>query len=238
MNKRTEEILAALVKEYIESASPIGSFTLVKDYNFPFSSATIRTEMAALEELGYLFSPHTSAGRIPTEKGYRYYVDNFIEEPDFTTRESLVLKKKILAFLPRFEKMLNAASKAITDVTGNASLLESEGIVYKSGIVNLLRQPEFKKEKYAIGVAEIFENLDEVLKEIPDNLTEAEIYIGKENPVGKGANCSMVFAKFETPFLNRGTIGIIGPTRMSYEKNLGVVRYVKNIFENELEGVI
>jgi len=238
MNKRTEEILAALVREYVDSASPIGSFTLVKDYNFPFSPATIRAEMALLEDLGYLFSPHTSAGRIPTEKGYRYYVDNFIEHPEFVSREALALKKRILAFSPKFEKMLNAASKAITDITGNAALVESGGIVYKSGIVNLLRQPEFKTEDYALGVAEIFENLDEVIKEIPDTLEEAEIFIGNESPFGKKANCSMVFVRFETNYSNSGTIGIIGPTRMSYEKNLSIVRFVKNIFEKELEGVI
>lgn len=228
MDPRTSEILAAIIREYVETASPIGSFTLLREFNFPFSAATIRNEMALLEERGYLSSPHTSAGRIPTEKGYRYYVENFINESDLSQRESEALKKRILSFSPNYERMLNQAAKTLAEFTGNAGLAGDNGIVYHHGIANLLRQPEFRREDYAIGVAEIFDNLDQLVREIPDN-KEVEIYIGQENPIGKSANCSIIVSRFLTPFETKGFLGIIGPTRMSYDRNMDVVNLAKSV---------
>jgi len=231
MHQRTEEILNALIVEYIETATPVGSFSLLKEYNFPFSSATIRAEMASLEDLGFLTSLHTSSGRIPTEKGYRYYVETFTETDSLRKRETEAFRKRIISFSPNFERMLDMTARTMAEFSGNAGMVAENGIVYHSGIANLLRQPEFKKEEYALGVAEIFDNLNSIVKEIPEG-EELEVLIGHENPIGKSANCSMVISNFITQLNTKVILGIIGPTRMSYEKNMQIVKIARDVLIN------
>ncbi|MCL5093578.1 MAG: hypothetical protein M1355_00355 [Patescibacteria group bacterium] len=229
MDERTAEILSALVREYIDTGLPVGSFTLREGYGFSFSSATIRAEMAMLEELGFLTHPHTSAGRIPTEKGYRFFVENFLEEDALSQREEDVLEKKISS-QAGFGKMLDAAAQVVTEITTNAGITGANGIIYRYGISNLLRQPEARFSDFAVGVAEIFDRIAEFIREVPKD-EEFQIYIGRENPIGKNANCSMIVSCFETPEKERGLVGVLGPTRMNYDRNKAVIEIVKKIFE-------
>lgn len=233
MDSRTQDILEAVVREYINTAVPVGSVTLRESFNFPFSSATIRSVMVDLEGLGYISQPHTSAGRVPTEMGYRHFIDNLEGEFQITAREEEAFKKRLLAMQSDFEKMLNASAKLLSEVTTNVGIAGTNDMVFKYGISNLLRKPEHKDEDYALGVAEIFDNIDEVIKEIPQDV-EIEVYVGEENPIGKKAGCSLVVSRFETPYGTRGFLGVLGPTRMSYERNLSLVNLIKEILEGEV----
>ena len=175
MDERSQAILEAVIHDYVDTAMPVGSFSLREQHSFPFSSATIRSVFSDLEDLGYLMQPHTSAGRVPTEKGYRYFVDSLGEDfLDITEREELAIEKKILSMQTSFEKMLDTAAKLISEMTSNAGIAGTNEMVFKHGISNLLKKPELKREDYAVGVAEIFDNISEVIKEVPQGV-EVEV---------------------------------------------------------------
>lgn len=231
MDDRSQAILEAVIRDYIDTASPVGSFNLREHYDFPFSSATIRSVLSDLESLGFLSQPHTSAGRVPTEKGYRYFLDNLDEESsELSEREKVVLEKRILSMRTSFEKMMDTSAKMLSEVTSYAGITGTSEYTFKYGISNLLKMPEINEKDYAVGVAEIFDNIDEVIREIPQDV-EVEVYVGSENPIGKKAGSSLVVSRFLTPFNTKGFLGILGPTRMSYEKNMSAVREVKEILE-------
>ncbi|MGI6097188.1 MAG: heat-inducible transcriptional repressor HrcA [Dethiobacteria bacterium] len=124
LNERKKQILYAVVKEHVNNAEPVGSRTLARRYNLGFSSATIRNEMADLEEMGYLKQPHTSAGRIPSEKGYRYYVDFLMEVPALTEEEEIRLNKALkLEKMREIEQIIQNVSKGLSEITNYTSLV-------------------------------------------------------------------------------------------------------------------
>lgn len=232
MDERSHKILEAVIREYIDTAEPVGSFHLREEYGFPFSSATIRSVLSDLEGLGYVFQPHTSAGRVPTEKGYRFFVDLFGEDiSDIKAkREELAFRKKMLAMSSSFEKMLDTTAKLLSETSSNAGIAGTNEYVFKYGISNLLKEPEHKNKDYAVGVADIFDKINDVIREVPDSI-EVDVYVGGENPIGKKAGCSLVVSRFLTPYNTKGFLGILGPIRMSYERNLTLVNLAKDILE-------
>lgn len=232
MNEREQKILEAIVREYIITASPVGSLSLRRQYSFPFSPATIRNVMSNLEELGYIFQPYTSAGRVPTEKGYRFYV-NLMKDKDslISFRELEALKKKIFALSSSYEKMLEFSAKLLTDLSLNAGIAGTSEQFFKYGISNLMKEPEAKHEEYSRGVAGIYEHFENIAEEVQDERTE--VFIGDEGPFGKDAGCSVIFSKFMTPFGITGFVGILGPIRMNYEKNIALVSFVKDILKGK-----
>lgn len=230
MDTRTKDILEAIIDEFVDTAEPVGSLNLQEARRFSFSPATLRAEMALLEDLGFLTHPHTSAGRIPTQKGYRFYVDNFLDEFPVNFREIEAIRKTILSFSNSFEKLLSNTAQTLASLTGNAGFIYFNGIVYSKGLSNLLRLKEFSSQKYAVGVSEIIDNLEEIVKVVPEN-KKLEIFIGAESPVAKDANCSILVSRFFTKTDQQGFVGIIGPTRMNYEKNLGILNIIKRLLE-------
>lgn len=234
MDTRKEAILEAIVREYVETGIPVGSLVLTSKYQFPFSTATIRAEMAELEQAGYLTHPHTSAGRIPTEAGYRYYVDMLKAEEALLAREEMAARKRLLSMHGAYSRQLETASEILSDLTRNVGFAGSAGEIFTHGLSNLFAQPEFLDPFRVLKTAELIDNLTELLNELPRNIDE-RIYIGSETPIGKSSGCSIILSQFHTPFGSRGLVGVIGPMRMEYERNLSAVKEVKNILEEKDE---
>ena len=234
MDSRKEAILEAIIREYVETGVPIGSFSIAEKYSFPFSSATIRAEMSELERLGFLTHPHTSAGRIPTEKGYRYLVDLIEEEEKLLEREGLVAKKRIESIEDSFERQLQSASQVLSEITKNMGFAGTNKEIFSYGLGNLFSYPELLDPERLLKTADLIDNLSHFVKELPRN-AETRVYIGSEMPIGKSAGCSVLVSRFESPFGHLGYLGIIGPTRMSYEKKLSAISEVKNILEKKSE---
>lgn len=232
MDSRKEAILEAIVREYVEASVPVGSLILTEKYQFPFSSATIRAEMAELERLGFLTHPHTSAGRIPTEKGYRYYVNMMAEEEKLLAREELVAQKRITSMQDRYEKQLETASEVISDLTRNIGFAGLSGEIFYHGLRYLLSQPEFLDPIRILKAGELVDNLTRLIEEIPYS-ENPHIYIGSEIPVGKSAGCALVLSGFKAPSGHAGIVGVLGPMRMPYRHNLSVISEVKSLLENK-----
>ena len=236
---RQTQILVAIIEQYAEVASPVGSVTLAK--LFEVSSATIRSEMAKLEELGLITQPHTSAGRIPTDKGYRFYVSRLTEENQGGDEQILLnasnskdnlrgfraISSRVSAQNDRADHAIRSAVDSLVEITGNLGLATIGDQLYMNGIYNLFSQPEFESGEAVQSVAQLLDNLEPWLREVAPN-EPLNVYIGSENPIGKSSGASLIISKFESPFSENSYIGVLGPTRQNYGK---VVRLVQKTGE-------
>jgi heat-inducible transcriptional repressor len=233
MTTRQEQILRAIVEQYAEVASPVGSSLLARA--FGVSSATIRSEMAELEKLGFIKQPHTSAGRIPTDKGYRFYVNNVSEDNTVqkVTRAERALTSRVHhGGLP--EQTIKNAVDTLVELTHNLGLATIGDRLYMSGLSNLFGQPEFMHPGQVQEVASLLDNLEPWLQEAAPN-KPLSVFIGKENPIGRGAGCSLIISKFSSPYSDKSYIGVLGPTRQSYRNVMGLVQHAGKSLEAILE---
>lgn len=228
MTKRQIEILGSIVEQYAEVASPVGSSLLAKV--FDVSSATIRSEMAELEKLGFISQPHTSAGRIPTDKGYRYYVNNVSEAPskEESRAEKALTSRVSHAGLP--EQTIRNAVDTLVELTHNLGLATIGEQLYMSGLSNLFGQPEFIHPEQVQEVARLLDNLEPWLQETAPN-KPLSVFIGQENPIGRGAGCSLIISKFRSPYSDRSYVGVLGPTRQSYKNTMHLVQHAGRSLE-------
>jgi transcriptional regulator of heat shock response len=244
LDKRKEGILAIVIQSYIAKGMPIGSQTVSRNYKLDLSPATIRNEMAGLEETGYLTQPHTSAGRIPTDKGYRYYVNYLmkikkiareqidkIEKECFTEVETL---KEIIAL----EKIVARISRALSNLTNYTGIalfpeLESNRLGYQDrlcleGSWHILDYPEFRDFDSIKRMFEAFEKKSQILEILTEDIEEEGVHIriGSENRYCELQNCSLVTSRYGVKDEMVGSLGIIGPVRMDYERVVPVVSFL------------
>lgn len=327
LDERKTKILQAVIRNYLETGEPVGSRTISKYTDLNLSSATIRNEMADLEELGYILQPHTSAGRIPSDKGYRFYVDSLMAQKErevYEMQEMLLERQdkmetmlkqmaKVLATSTQYATMISApqtgrnklkfiqlsrvdenqllavivvegnviknsilqVNEALTDETllklnillnthlngrcmeeinlGMISALKMQaGIhgeivsevldavadaikadedleIYTSGTNNIFKYPELSDGQKASRLVSAFEEKDALTELVHETLSDSQgtgiqVYIGEEAPVQGMQDCSVVTATYELGEGMKGTIGIIGPKRMDYEKVVGTLQ--------------
>jgi heat-inducible transcriptional repressor len=233
LRERQQRILQAIVEQYAEVASPVGSSLLAKV--FGVSSATIRSEMADLERLGYIAQPHTSAGRIPTDKGYRFYVNNLAENAPETAAERRA--EKALATRVSSggvtDHVIKNAVDTLVELTHNLGLATIGDQLYMSGLSNLFGQPEFINNEQVREVASLLDNLEPWLYEAAPN-EPLSVYIGQENPIGRSAGCTLIVSRFRSPHSDRSYIGVLGPTRQSYRDVMMLVRRTGEALEEVL----
>lgn len=221
LTPRQQKLLGAIIEQYAEVASPVGSSLLAKA--FDVSSATIRAEMVELEKQGYIKQPHTSAGRVPTDKGYRYYVNQVQEEPAIkdSRRQKALSARVSETGVP--EQTIKTTVDTLVELTHNLGLATIGPQLYMSGLSNLFGQPEFMNKGQVQEVARLLDNLEPWLREAAPN-KPLNVYIGQENPIGRGAGCSLIISKFRSPYSDESYIGVLGPTRQSYR---GTIRFVE-----------
>ena len=337
LDERKVKILDAIIRNYLATGEPVGSRTISKYTDLNLSSATIRNEMADLEEMGYIAQPHTSAGRIPSDKGYRLYVDHLMEEKD---KEISEMKDFVIEKTEKMEKVLKQAAKLLANNTNYATLVsapaysknkikfiqlsvvsdtqllavivmnsnvvknqmidisepldnetvlklnillntslnglsmdeinlgtiallkEQAGIhseivshvldtlvqtisetedlqIYTSGATNILKYPELSDSDSVSSLLSTFEEKEELQSLVTESLSDNEnetgiqVYIGNETPVQTMKDCSVVTAVYDLGEGVKGTIGIIGPKRMDYEKVMDNLKTLKS----QLDGI-
>lgn len=243
MTDRQSKLLISLVEQYAEVAAPVGSLLLAK--TFGVSSATIRSEMAKLEEMGFIEQPYTSAGRIPTDKGYRYYVNSITEgggdgsHGQSSHKPSAKINRSTKAIDIRVRsagqaaQTIKTAVDSLVDITHNMSIATIGDQLYMSGISNLFSQPEFANGQAVREVAQLIDNLEPWLEEASPN-KPINVYIGSENPIGKASGCSLIISRFRSPYSDRSYIGVVGPTRQSYKQVMGLVQHAGQLLERVL----
>jgi len=266
---RQENLLDKIISIYIRSAEPISSSLLEKIGQFKVSSATIRSEMNELEHRGYLVQLHTSSGRIPTDRAYRRYVNNLIENSNFEPEPDI--RRKIRYVLHNAGDNPREVSKTVAQLLSNLSdnlvitnIAEADDF-YKTGLSSLFELPEFREFDKAFRLTSFFdefENLFDKIErvfftEIPgdrDSIERAKaplnkkllrdarepsprndikrvdnnfkIIIGKENTIADIRDESVILARYNLPNDHTGSLTLIGPTRMDYKKNIGLIKCV------------
>lgn len=220
-----------MIEEYTESAIPVGSKILADKYKFHLSAATIRNNMNELEKTGYLYQPHTSAGRIPTDKGYRFFVEEIMPEQKLNPAEQKKLQAEILKLKAHNQQLSRTAARLMSALSGSLVISGVKKDFYDFGISELLENPEFRQADEFCRIAQaldsIDENIDAILKKVKNN--ETKIFIGHENPIKEISNCSMVVSPYKNKKGEQGVLAIVGPKRMRYAKNKSLLDYFKKI---------
>ena len=232
MRERQKQILTAIIEQYAEVAVPVGSSLLAKV--FGVSSATIRAEMAELEQLGFIRQPHTSAGRIPTDKGYRFYVNNLTETGEAAPErggERALNARLQDGGMP--ERAIRNAVDTLVELTHNLGLATIGNQLYISGLGNLFGQPEFIGGQQVQQVANLLDNLEPWLREAAPN-EPLNVFIGSENPIGKTSGATLIVSRFRSPYSDQSYIGVLGPTRQSYGRVMRLVRHAGAMLEEVL----
>lgn len=231
MNKRQEKILSAVVEEYTEKVVPVGSKILSEKYGLKMSPATIRNDMAVLSKEGFLYQPHTSAGRIPTDKGYRYFVEKIMSDHPLSLAEQKNLQAELLKLKAQKNKLSKVTAKLLSSLSGAFVISGAKDDACEFGIKELLDNPEFREADEFCKVAELLDRVDENVSDILSKMTDGKtrIFIGKENPIKNISNCSMVVSPYNSKSGKKGVLAIVGPKRMNYAKNKSLLEYMKKI---------
>jgi len=233
MNDRQQKILAAVIEEYTQTAVPVGSQVLVGKYKFKVSPATIRNDMTALEDDGYLYQPHISAGRIPTDKGYRYFVEEVMKDKILSKEEQQKMQREFLKLKAQNTRLTRTTAKLLSHISGNFAI---SGLIDNDefsdfGMRELMEEPEFKELDEMCRLVEMLDYVDERFDQLTKNMREGEtrIFIGQENPIQAASNCSMIVSPYTLKSGEKGILALIGPKRMEYAKNKSMIEYVKKL---------
>lgn len=231
MEKLTErqiQILKSLIREFIDTAQPVGSETLEKKYNLSISPATIRNEMGKLSQAGYLTQPHTSSGRMPTPKALRYYVENLMAPKKLSVTEEVAVKEKVWDYRYQLDKCLRQATKALAQKTGTLALAATDqGDFFSSGMARVLDMPEFfdiDLTKGLLSALDEFEFWESLFFKTQDD-DPLHILLGAELDQELLKPCGFVFSCFEIPPESKGAIGVVGPSRLDYPTVVPTVKY-------------
>ncbi len=232
LTPRQQELLEALVDEYIETAEPVGSDTLDRRYNLGVSPATLRSEMVRLTDLGYLKKPHASSGRTPTAMGMKYYVQELMKPKELPVKDEVSIKERLWEDRFEYARLMQEACRALASYTHSLGIVVTdEGDIFTAGTANILDMPEF----YDIDVAkEVLTVVDE-----PSRLEEIVALCQGDDPVhvimGEDigheflAPVGFVFTRFEAGRGHRGLLGVVGPMRLNYSLVVPTIHYVSNL---------
>ncbi len=233
LTARQAEVLARIIEIYAELTTPVGSKMLCQD--FECSSATIRSEMAQLEKLGYIKQPHTSSGRYPTDKGYRYYVNTLKNQSNqLMSRGYMGIERAINSLSDNREAMIRRAVSMLENISGNTAFIYDRKNIYFSGLRRLFAQPELRDHARSMDAARFLDSLAEWLSrsELEKKTT---VFIGMENPVIGTSGLTMIVTGFGRNQPAANYLGIVGPTRQSYRKVIMTVGFISNLLEEVLE---
>jgi len=241
ITSRQEALLASIIREYIGTAEPVSSKFLEKMGFFGLSSATIRAEMNELERLEYLAQLHTSGGRIPTDRAYRFFVDNLMDEAGLEPAADCKRKiKRAFYEMGSDPREINkTVAQLLSELSDNLVItgVPEQADFFKVGLSSLFEFPEFREFGKAIRLTSFFDGFEEMFDRLEkefwggstpfagDNGEDIKVFIGRENPVRSIRDETVMLAKYDLPHNFRGSLTLVGPTRMDYGKNIGLIRY-------------
>ncbi|MFA5124706.1 MAG: hypothetical protein WC473_02680 [Patescibacteria group bacterium] len=225
MEARQEQLLKAIVDEYVKTAQPVGSSHLVEKYFPDLSPATIRNELAELESQGLIYQPHTSAGRIPTILGYQYYINYFVIDSHISAKDRQELSGLNLT---KNHESIKTLAKQLAGLSEQTIIIAfSANDLYYTGLSHLFRQPEFTNLSLVCTMSDIIDNLDRVINwYFPQADEMPQILIGDTCPFGRDASAIIALAELSGQPL---VISVLGPLRMDYKRNLGLIKHAQEL---------
>jgi len=238
ISSRQADILEKVTQEYIKSAKPVSSQLLEEKYSFNICPATIRNEMQKLTDEKYLFQPHTSAGRVPTDKGYRFFVDNLQQEKTTgldSAKQGGILNvsviKDIFGSGNIFEQIFQvskflAETSSVFAITG---LLDKK-FSSKQGWEQIIKEPEFEDKDLIFRFADLLKDFEKDINGLGIN-SNINIYIGQESPFRKSKDFSIIISKCHFPE-QEGFVSLLGPKRMIYQKNIDLIESLTRFLQD------
>ena len=232
---RKDRILAIVIGRYIKTVSPVGSQYITEEHDLDVSPATVRNILADLEEEGYLTHPHTSAGRMPTQQGYRYYVDHLMDEIQLLEEEKRRISQEHKRHMNQLEVLMEKTSQVISDLTHYTSIVsldDGDGHQHKiickgtSYVVGYPDSTDIVKIQAILKILEEKERLMELINRALEK--KIEIYIGHEMALKDMESCSLAISHFEKDGI-KGRIAVLGPTRMQYDRVVSTLEYISQI---------
>ncbi|MEK7618559.1 MAG: hypothetical protein AAB410_05445 [Patescibacteria group bacterium] len=231
LTNRQAKILAAIVKENSDSGKAVGSKDLADKYSFGLSAPSIRNEMQALEKQDFIKQRHTSAGRVPTDKGYRYFVNQLMDRFKLSLEEQNRLKKELVKLQMAHVEMGRRIAKLLSESTQQASFAILPEEVSTMGLSNILDNPALPAGD-AKEIAKFFDDIDQYAEKMVSDYSgelSPKTFIGKELQLSKNSDYSMMVSGLKLPSGKKGVIGLIGPKSMKYEKNLSLMEYISKL---------
>lgn len=226
LDSRQQIILQNIIEDYIQTAEPVGSKRISEICGIRISPATIRNEMSELEKMGFLRQQHTSSGRVPTESAYQYYLKNIVK-PSCSKSDFEVLQTN-MSDAETTESAIKTLAKHLVDLTNEAVILAfDQNRSYHTGVSNLFHKPEFREEDFFQNVSKLVDRFDEMFDEF-DVKDDSAVYIGSENPFGD--QISMIAVRYQLQNTD-GFLGLVGPIRMNYSRNIALVERVKELID-------
>ncbi len=227
LTERQKNLLRSIIEKYIETAEAVGSETVEKESGLGVSPATIRNEMVRLTALGYLKQLHTSAGRVPTSAGMKFYVDQLMEEKTLSLKDEVAIKEELTEPNEPFEKLLRHTTRVLADQTRSLAIATDEGgDIYAAGMANILDMPEFYDIDITRAVLSMLDRA-EILQPILGRLAREEqmrILFGEELGIPYLEPCGFVVIRYQMPTHN-GMLAVIGPSRLNYPTIIPTMRY-------------
>lgn len=228
LNERQQDVLEMIVRHYVETAEPVGSRYISRKLDL--SSATIRNVMADLEDAGYIMQPHTSAGRVPTDRGYRYYIDSLMRIRQLTNQTALSVRGEYSNAIRSLEDVLERTSHLISGLTNyvGVTLFAQYDKLYLDGASHIIEQPEFHDLKKLYALLKCLEQKRDLLELLRHDfeIETLTVHIGKENVSNSLSDCSVVTKSYRRQGKVSGRLGVIGPKRMLYDKVIPTVEYL------------
>jgi heat-inducible transcriptional repressor len=235
LTPRQIQILKDIIIEYLETAQPVGSDALDRKYSIGVSPATIRNEMATLTSLGYLRQPHTSAGRIPTPKALKYYVDQLMEEKKLSLAEEVAAKEQVNQYRDDFDKLMQAVTRYLASSTRSLAVAVTEdNDVWHAGYANILAWPEFYNIDVTVSVLSLLEEARRIRELIFESVVsedELEVLFGEETGWKNFEPVGIVACRFTARNTN-GSLGVIGSMRLNFPVVIPTVRYCAHLLSS------
>jgi transcriptional regulator of heat shock response len=240
ISHRQDSLLEFIIREFVKTAKPVPSALVCSKSRLNVSPATVRNEMNDLEEQGFLSQLHTSGGRVPTDKAYRYFVNRILAREELAAPARM--REAIRAGLTEAGTEPRAINKAMADLisrlAGNLVItgIDHEADFFKVGLTSLFEMPEFREFKRMFQLTSFFEEFDQLFQQLereffaPMRLQQARlasninVFIGRENPFNQVRGETVIVAKYPLPRGYIGSLTLIGPTRMDYEKNIALIK--------------
>jgi len=225
ISQRQEEIIKLLVKEYIKNAEPISSKFLAEKYDFGICPSAIRIEFQFLIKEGFLEQPHTSAGRVPTDKAYRFFVDSLKDKREEKIEEEL---EEIIKNIKDKYKIASEITKYLSSHSSGFTFFISPNKEFsiKEGFEELFKNPEMKDHSFVLNFIDFIKNFEGNIEKL-NSQKEINVYIGKENPISKTKNITLICSNPR----QKAFVSILGPKRMDYEKNIGLINSLNKILK-------
>jgi len=239
ITERQRQLLLSIIKEFINTAEAVGSISLQNKYNLKVSPATIRNEMADLVLMGYLFQKHNSSGRIPTTKGWRYFIEELnqksLKEIDTATKTKIKTELSKIKFSK--EDLIRQAIHFLSMLSENAAIALIGKDIFYAGLSSIVNIPEFRETdnlQRILNLLEDYYKLSEILNR-GNKDEDINILIGEETEMSEFRDYAVIFAEIKVLGDQKGYIAVIGPNRMKYDQIIPSIKYISDTIRNLLK---